>query len=423
MNDHSPDLPGGADAAPTASASPATSRRRSAIALGLATAVVASATGAGIWWGAASAGADDATTASTTAAGREVQDRLDGLVELGFPGALAAVTDEDGTQRDLVAGSGDLEAGTPVPADSEVRIGSNTKTFTAVVVLQLAEEGLVELDEPIERYLPGLVRGDGIDASQITVRQLLQHTSGLPEYASTIAEDILELRDSWSSPRDLLDAALEQPARFEPGERWEYSNTGYLVLGLLIERLTERPLHEQITERVIEPLDLDRTYFPLPGEMELRGEHPVGYHVDADRELVDISSLDPSWGWAAGAIVSTPGELNEFMRALLDGELLEPASMKQMMTTVPQDDPFSPGSEYGLGLIRTPLSCGGEVWGHGGDIHGYETRNAVAEDGRAITVAVTSLPWAVVDPEDEKPLMAAYQAVVDSVDAGFCATE
>lgn len=403
----------------TAPATPPRRRGLRTSALGVTGAVIATAAGAGLWWGAATVTATATATAIATADDL-VQNRLDSLVELGYPGVLATVTDANGTEHEATAGTGDLATGTPVPVDGEVRVGSNTKTFTATVVLQLVDEGAVELDAPVEQYLPGVVRGEGIDPTRITVRQLLQHTSGLPEYTADIAQDIVDLRDSYRSPRDLLDAALEQPAQFEPGERWAYTNTNYLLLGLLVEQVTERPLFEQVTERIIEPLGLQHTYFPVPGERDLRGEHPTGYHVDEQGELVDITSLDPSWGWAAGAMVSTPSELNEFMRALVEGELLEAGTLEQMMETVPQEDPFTEGSGYGLGLIRYPLSCGGEVWGHGGDIHGYQTRNAVATDGRAYTVAVTALPWALVDPDDEEALMPMYQAVVDTVDAAFC---
>ncbi|MFC3688760.1 serine hydrolase domain-containing protein [Aquipuribacter hungaricus] len=384
-------------------------RGRRAGVLGATGVLVATVAAGGLWWGSAAAGTDD-----------PAQARLDALVESGFPGVLATATDPDGAERTLTAGTGDVETGDPVPEDGEVRIGSNTKTFTATVVLQLVDEGRVDLDAPVEQYLPGLVRAEGVDASVVTVRHLLQHTSGLPEYTTAVAEDVVALRDSYRSPRDLLDLALQQPVQFAPGERWGYSNTNYLLLGLLVERVTQRTLAEQVTERIVEPLGLERTYFPQPGERELRGEHPRGYHSDPDGGLLDITELDPSWGWAAGAMVSTPGELSEFMLALVDGELLEPETLEQMMTTVPQDDPFSPGSGYGLGLISYPLSCGGEVWGHGGDIHGYQTRGAVSEDGRAWSVAVTALPWAFVDPTDEEALLPLYQEVVDTVDAAFC---
>jgi D-alanyl-D-alanine carboxypeptidase len=393
------------------------SRKRSIVA-GATGLVAAGALVAGAWWG---AGAHFSNTRSSAAAENPVvQGRLDGLVDIGFPAALGSLTRPDGEHDDYVAGVGDAVTGDEVPVDGEVRVGSNTKTYTAVVVLQLVEEGLVDLDSAIETYLPGLVHGEGIDASMITVRQLLQHTSGLPNYTTAIAAEIEKIQHAYLSPRDLLDLALAQPATGAPGEKWEYSNTNYVLLGLLIERMTERPIFEEVTERIIEPLGLTHTYFPTVGEEDFRGEHPTGYHVSAAGEQIDVSELDPSWGWAAGQIIATPSELNEFMRAVVDGRLLSEESMTQMQTTVPSDESLWPGAAYGLGLERYPLSCGGEIWGHGGDIHGFETRNGVAEDGTAFTVAVTSLPWGFIDMTDDEKLMEAYTAVTETVDAALC---
>jgi D-alanyl-D-alanine carboxypeptidase len=393
----------------------AVDRSSRTVAIGATALLAIGAVAAGIWSGAGSA------APPTSTSDRVIQNQLDGLVDLGFPAALASKTAADGFHDDYVAGMGDVETGDPVPVDGEVRVGSNTKTYTAVVVLQLVEEKLVRLDEPIETYLPGLVRGDDIDGAEITVRQLLQHTTGLPDYTAGIAIEMEKLQHVYKAPRELLDLALSEPAHFAPGEKWEYSNTNYLLLGLLIERLEQRPLFEVVTERIIDPLGLKETYFPTVGEQEFRGVHPKGYHVDANGKLFDVSTLDPSFGWAAGSIIATPSDLNEFMRAVLDGRLLSDAMMAEMKKAVPSDESLWKGAKYGLGIESYPLSCGGVVWGHGGDIHGFETRNGVASDGTAYSVAVTSLPWGFIDMDDDEKLMEAYRAVVGSVDAAFCA--
>lgn len=157
--------------------------------------------------------------------------------------------------------------GSAVPVDGRVRIGSNTKTFTAVVVLQLVGEGKVELDKSVEKYLPGLVRGVGVgdkkvDGREITVRELLQHTSGIPEYGEYIDDDIIRRR--YAQPRDLLDIALQHPATARPGTEWSYSNTDYILAGMIIEKITGRPLAEEITRRIIGPLKLRTRTFPPP---------------------------------------------------------------------------------------------------------------------------------------------------------------
>ena len=392
---------------------PTTSRRRpgrSIIAITAAVALAAGAVALGAWSN------TDARAAASTA----LDERLQGLVDAGYPAVLASVTDSAGDSTDSAVGQGDLATGAAPPLDGEVRVGSNTKMYVATIVLQLVDEGLVVLDEPIAGYLPGLIAGDGIDGSAITVRQLLQHTSGLPEYADQIAADAFAVQNLYISPRDMLDVALDKPALFAPGEKWEYSNTNYLALGLLIERITQRPLFEQVDERIVQPLGLEHTYLPRPGEREIRGEHPLGYHIDPTGELRDITALDASWAWSAGAIVASPSDLNLFMQALLAGELTSDAALAEMKTTVPSGDELWPEATYGLGLQGYPLSCGGIAWGHGGDIPGTQTRNAVAPDGTAVTVAVTALPWAVTDATNEETLLTYYQMVVDVFDQTLC---
>lgn len=326
------------------------------------------------------------------------QHRVDRLVDhTGFPGVIATVQGRDGTVRTYTSGVGDLRTGAPVPRDSRVRIASNTKMFTATVVLQLVGEGRVRLDAPVERYLPGVVRGHGNDGRRITVRQLLQQTSGLPDYDTIVEEEggsLQAVAHQYYEPHDLLDAALGERRQFRPGTKWEYSNTNYVLLGMLAQRVTGRPFGEVVTERVIERAGLDDTYWPRQGEQRIRGSHPQGYWADAPgAPWEDITRMDPSLGWAAGQLVSTTRDLGRFMQALLDGELLAPAQLAAMRRTVraPGFD-AEPGWRYGLGLASHRLSCGGLAWGHGGDIQGFETRNLVTDDGRWAVVAVTALP-------------------------------
>ncbi len=341
------------------------------------------------------------------------------LVDGGFPAALAAVTKADGSTVGVAVGTGNLETGEAPPLDGEIRIGSSTKTFTAVVILQLVQEGKINLDEPVETYLPGLLRGEGIDGSKITIRQLLQHTSGLPEYTDqTGHEDPVANRDNYYSPRDLLDFALKKPADFAPGSQWKYSNTNYVMLSLLAERVTHRPLAEQITKRIIEPLGLAHTYYPGPGEEDIRGTHPHGYHRRSQGELEDITRKDPSEAGGAGAMISTPSELNKFFQAVLDGTLLSQDSIAEMKKTVDAGQPERGVDHYGLGIISTSLSCGGTAWGHAGSIPGYTTFNGVGPDGTAVTVAVTALTTAIVD--DPNNAIAKYQLGLQAVDSTLC---
>ncbi|MET9882981.1 serine hydrolase domain-containing protein [Streptomyces sp. NPDC006430] len=350
---------------------------------------------------------DSAAPAAAAARPDAVQQSLNTLVrDDGIPAALASVQDRDGRTRTYTAGVGDLTTGSKVPTDGQVRIGSNTKAFTAVVVLQLVGEGKIGLDATVDTYLPGLVRGEGIDGRRITVRQLLQHTSGLPEYGIHVDDD--EIRNRYFEPRELLDIALRYKADAAPGTTWGYSNTNYVLAGLIVQKVTGRPLAEEMDRRIIKRIGLRHTYFPAPGEMTVREPHPQGYHRNpADGPLRDFTEMDPSAGWAAGQLISTNSDLNRFFTALLAGRLLPAAQLAEMRTTVPAG---TSGLRYGLGLTSRPLSCGGVYWGHGGDIAGYETRGGATDDGRAVNVAVTTIPTAE----------AATQHVKDAVDRALC---
>lgn len=355
-----------------------------------------------------------ATASATIPKPDTVQRGLDALVRHdGVPAALASVSvgTRTGTSRTrtYTAGVGDLATRSEVPRDGQVRVGSNTKAFTAVVVLQLVDEGRIALDAPVDTYLPGLLRGDGIDGNRITVRHLLQQTSGLPNY--TEYED---LQPRPYDPRELVGFALKHGSEFEPGKGWGYSNTNYVVAGLLVEEVTHRPFAEELERRVIKKAGLRHTYFPAPGETTIREPHPHGYYpMREGAPLSDVTEMDPSWTWSAGQLVSTNTDLNRFYGALLAGDLVSGEQLRQMRRTVPVPasvDDFGPGARYGLGLVSKPLSCGGRYWGHGGSFPGYETRGGATVGGRAANVAVT------VQPKD-----AAAMARVDGVvDAALC---
>ncbi|MCM2423764.1 serine hydrolase domain-containing protein [Streptomyces sp. RKAG293] len=345
----------------------------------------------------------------TVAADRSdtVQQGLNALVRSdGLPAALASVQDRWGHTRTYTAGVGDLATGSQVPVDGQVRIGSNTKVFTSVVVLQLVGEGKIRLDAKVDTYLPGLVRGEGIDGRRITVRQILQQTSGLPNYTDYLGDDV-----RYFEPRELLDLALQHKADFAPGKKWAYSNTNYVLAGLIVEKVTGRPIAKEIDRRIIKELGLRHTYFPAPGDSTIREPHPKGYNQDAaGAPLVDVTEMDPSWAWSAGGMISTNSDLNRFFTELLGGRLLPPAQLAEMRTTVTAGYPFASGARYGLGLVSTPLSCGGVYWGHGGSFPGYETRGGVTSEGRAANVAVT------IQPNDE----AAMKHVESVVDTALC---
>jgi D-alanyl-D-alanine carboxypeptidase len=308
----------------------------------------------------------------------------------GAPGALIDVR-AGAEALTLVSGSARMGSELPMAdASSVYRVGSLTKSFTAVAVLQLAQSGAFALDDPVGVHLPGIVAGSAegaaIDERSISIRQLLQHTSGLPNYTDYIES----VPDEPVAVEDQIALALAHAPSFTPpGSAWRYTNTGYLVLGLLIERVSGQRLGDVFRERILGPGGLVETYWPEAGERALRGPHAHNYGPGPDGELMDVTELEPTIGGAAGQLVSTPRDLNRFWQALFEGELLSASLLGEMRTTVPLAERFGVGAGYGLGVYRLPLSCGGFYWGHGGDHLGVETLSGRAESGRRATVYIT----------------------------------
>ncbi|UOZ02537.1 serine hydrolase [Amycolatopsis sp. WQ 127309] len=307
----------------------------------------------------------------------------------GAPGAEAVVTDH-GRVTETRSGTGDLTTGKPYPHDAKFRVGSVTKTFVATVVLQLVADGKVQLDAPIERYLPGLVAGNGNDGRQITVRNLLQHTSGLYNYTDDVlTADPESLRHRGAEPGELVAIALRHPPLFAPGRGWSYSNTDYIVAGMLVEKVTGRSLATEIDRRIARPLGLRDTALPGRGDEHLPAPHPRGY-LSLGGPPADFTDFDPSIAGAAGGLVSSGRDLDTFFSALLAGRLLPAAQLAQMRRTVPA--PTEPGADYGLGLIRRTLPDGTPYWGHDGGIFGFATLAGALDGGRAAAVSVNELP-------------------------------
>ncbi|MEU4794790.1 serine hydrolase domain-containing protein [Streptomyces sp. NPDC023327] len=357
------------------------------IALGPVTALAVAATLA-MPATAAWAGTDPGTAARDGAghSRTELQRGLDEVVrEDGVVGAEATAV--DGRRREY-ARSGTAELGTdrPVPRQGYFRMGSNTKTFVSTVVLQLAAEGRLRLDDTVDRWLPGVVAGNGHDGGRITVRQLLQHTSGLPDYAAElpVLDEAAFQRHRFDhhEPRELVDLALREPPLFEPGKGWSYSNTGYILAGMIIQKATGHHWSDEVRTRIIEPLGLKHTFSPRE-RTGLPVPHAKGYHQFKEGgRLVDSTEMNMSWGSSAGDLITTAPDLTRFWRALLGGELLEPRQMKQMLRTVPApSEGDTRVRRMGLGIFWTQLDCGGGYWGHGGTTLGHLNANGFLGKG------------------------------------------
>jgi len=326
----------------------------------------------------------------------------------GAPGALAQVGDRHGSTV-LTSGVADLDTRAPIPADGRFRIGSMTKPYVATVVLQLVGERRVALDAPMERYLPGLVRGNGNDGRRITVRELLQHTSGLPDYLAYLSmPDLIAHPYAHHDRAELLRLALDHRRLFAPGTGWSYSNTNYLLAAMLIEKVTGRPYGDEVRRRILTPLGLRSTY--VPGDRTtIPGPHPRGY-VRAGDDVVEMTEFNPSVAIGSGDMISSGTDVSRFFDALLHGRLLRPAELRQMMATRPTGS--SDGRAYGLGLESRPLPCGGVYWGHAGDVFGFQTFGGATMSGRRATVMVNLDPGGT-DAQDDDARAAIGAALCD----------
>lgn len=324
---------------------------------------------------------------SGSAQPHELRVAAEAVVAAGAPGSLVLAWRPPERPFAVAAGSATLAPRSPMRPDTPQHVGSVTKTFTAVLVLQLVDQGLLALDETIARYLPeGLL----VHADRITVRQLLQHTSGLRDYFAVDADDgggvVWEpLRSDPAfvyAPEELVALGAAGGLESAPGERYAYSNTGYILLGMILEAVTGTPVAELYAERIFAPLGLRRTVFPVaPGDTLPGQAHCHSRFLDPGAAgLVDLNALDPSFAWVAGAIISTTADVARFLDALLlRGALLSAealAEMRSSLVATGQEDTF-----YGLGIIRTG-SGAGQLWWHNGSWPGCTaTAGVLTEQG------------------------------------------
>jgi D-alanyl-D-alanine carboxypeptidase len=337
---------------------------------------------------------------------------LDAAVASGIPGVAAFANGREGA-----AGLANVETGERLTPAHRFRVASVSKIFIATVVLQLVGEGALELDAEAAPLAPG-----------VTLRQLLNHTSGLP--GAAMFDDLVEFFEPYRrnpdhrwemSPHDVLALALERPRLFPAGEGWAYSGTNYLALGLLVEETTGENLREEVRRRIVEPLGLVGTDLP---EKSTDDEGLARSYLPAGNPLmpgpgpgpVDVTTLDLPFNWAGGGIVSTARDVARFLEALLGGELLQPGLRAEMLRTVPSDWPETDGYGLGIGQItalmgRVPSPCGA-AWGHLG-LGPYTAIALASEDGGRQAVVLANGGIMAEEPWDALGRLAW---------AGYCAT-
>ncbi|MFJ1668223.1 serine hydrolase domain-containing protein [Streptomyces bottropensis] len=316
-----------------------------------------------------------------------------GLPAADATAALVRVGGTDGVWRGS-SGVHDLTTGRAADPHARFRVGSVTKVFTAAVVLQLAAEGKVDLDRSVRAYLPELIPAS---YGGVTVRQLLDHTHGIPaaDFPGTTVEEWYANRFRVHDPEAMVRSATAKEREFAPGERQHYLNIGYTIAGLLVERVTGDSYERQVTRRVLRPLGLRDTY--LPGaDPRIVGPHNHGYQRmtldDGTTGLRDVSVWGVTDTWAAGDIVSTTADLERFTQALFGGRIVPRGPLLEEMFTVPKVTAFPGGkpAEYAVGLARKVLG-GREVWGKTGGRWGYNAAIASTRDGsRTLVHSVNS---------------------------------
>ncbi|KJL35186.1 serine hydrolase domain-containing protein [Microbacterium azadirachtae] len=364
-------------------------RRGAAAAALLAIGLIVSGCASG---GASGAAASPSASAGTAATGLVTTDagalraQFDALAtELGVPGAAMLVRTPQG-EVTATYGVTQLRGSTPVSLDDHFRIGSNTKTMTGTVVLQLVQEGRIALTDKVAKYRPDVPNG-----GSITIEQLLTMRSGLANYTTTLelnrALDTQPQR-AWN-PEELVAMGLAEPPTFAPGDGWNYSNTNTVLLGLIAEQLEHKPLAQIFRERLFEPLGLRETSYPDIADASLPEPYSHGYmystNVDTMESNVlppdqlaqatagtllpsDSTNLNPSWAGAAGAGISTIRDLAHWVEALGSGALLGPTLQKERLASVQPVPVPLPDPKYGWGIAKI-----GPLYGHTGELPGYNS--------------------------------------------------
>jgi D-alanyl-D-alanine carboxypeptidase len=340
------------------------------------------------------------TLVSPASASAGIQQELDQMVAAGTPGVVLTVVRGESRWR-AEAGVSDVDSNDRLPRDGRFRAGSITKTMVATVLLQLVHEGKLALTDTLGELLPGLLPG----RDRIRVEQLLNHTSGLADYISAPEfADPAHYTSRTYSPTRLVQLAntLEHGV---PGTEWAYSNTNYVLLGMIVEKVTGRALSQELRRRVFLPAGMVRSDLPTTTQF-LAGPHASGYYRIDPAPRFELTELNPSFAWAAYGVVSTATDIQRFYRALFTGKLLPPALVRRMHENAPAtNNPAWP--RYGLGLEEMHTTCGVMLWGHTGAIPGYQTYAFATLDGLREIVVSTNL----FSPRDGRQVLRAVNAI------------
>src|SRR5215211_7414054 len=311
-------------------------------------------------------------------------------MEGGPPGVIAVV--QRGQHREIhTFGVANLRTGRPMRTHDRMRVASAAKAFSGAVALSLVSEGKLSLQDTIGERLPELPEAWW----EVTLRQLLNHTSGIPDFSLDrgFQDALVDSLKKAPPPEELLSFVEDEELLFDPGSEYHYSNSDNIVVGLMVEAATGRSYEDQLREQVYRPLGLSMT--TLPRGPNLRKPFIHGYDNDPSQQSPeDVSELVAAgWSWASGGIVSTPADLNDFIRGYVGGKLFDKRTQAKQRRVIEggSSEPPGPGkNSAGLAIFRYQTRCG-TVWGHTGNTSGYTQFAAASSDGRrSVTVSINA---------------------------------
>jgi D-alanyl-D-alanine carboxypeptidase len=354
-----------------------------------------------VWICASSSALASVVKTPTSEFQQRLQSRLEAkLKEMKVPGATIFVQSERTGAWTTSLGVSDLKTREPMHANLHFRVGSITKTFTGTVILQLVDEGKLGLDDPVSQY-----RREVPNGTHITIRQLLNMRSGLYNYTDdqNFGQTLVTHPDRVWKPQELLSIAFKHQPYFAPNKGFHYSNTNTILLGLIIEQITGRSVEHELEQRIFAPLGMKHSLLPPRTSAILPAPYARGYILQSSiaeidkrskstNDLVDVSTWNPSWGWTAGAAVSTLPDLRIWAKALATGKLLSPAMQKERLTWVAK---VANIAQYGLAIA----DFRGYI-GHNGELPGYQSFEGYMPEKKATVIVLTNLTEA---PDGSKP--------------------
>lgn len=336
----------------------------------------------------------------TSAVARQLDEAVRKVMEEAkIPGVQVALSAPGKGTYLRAFGVADKATGAPMTDRLNMRIGSETKTFTVTAMLKLVDEKKIGLDDPIGKYVDGVPNGD-----RITLRELAGMRSGLFNYSAD--DDFFKALTSDPrrpfTPQELLAYSFKHPVLFEPDAKFSYCNTNLILIGLVVEKISGRTLADYITDEVIRPAGLKNTLFPTGAEFP--SPHAQGYtDQTASGKTEDAADWNPSWGWAAGAMISDLTDLRRWAKVLATGELLSPATQAERLDVVPA----LPGTGYGLGIFNV------QGWiGHNGSLPGYQSLTVYDARSQATLVVLLNTD---ISAEGEEPSTLFGRAITEIV--------